>query len=105
MAATYRVVPGTFSVTPVKSSYTTDEEVELRIKCTMERKDGAGALFAWSGDFYIYDANDKLLAQETDTFWTTSMLLINQGIADFTKKIGRFSAGTLTGYVVAKAHG
>ena len=103
--AQYRVVPGSFSVTPVKSSYASGEDVALKIKCQLQRKDGVGALITWSSQYKIYDKKNTLLATETRSHSMAPWTDIDTATDDFTKKIGTFTPGLLEGYVVATAFG
>lgn len=103
--AEYRVVPGTFSVTPVKTSYASGEDVELRIKCQLQRRDGLGVGFHWASDYKIYDKVGTLLASDSRShivILAEDLMTVDD---DFTISLGAFSAGTLEGYVVASAHG
>lgn len=103
--ALYRVVPGSFSVVPVKSSYASGEDVELKVKCQFQRKDGVGALINWSSQYKFYDKNNNLLATETRLHSMAPWTDIDTATDEFSKKIGTFTPGTLLGYVVATAFG
>jgi len=102
--AEYRVVPGSFSVAPVKTSYAQDEPVKLRIKATVERKNGVGAWLSWTTTYVIYKKDNTVLKtvsrQHSMAPWTT----IDQAIDDFEEEIGTYTQGILEGYVVVKAH-
>lgn len=103
--ATYRIVPGSFSVAPVKSSYASGEDVELRIKAQLQRKNGIGALISWTSKYQIYDKKNTLLATETRSHSMAPWTDIDTATDDFTKKIGTFTPGLLEGYVVPTAFG
>ena len=99
--ANYRVVAGTFFVTPTKSEFTTDESVTVRIQCTIERDlpFPGGTAGDWESDYY-------LVVGATRT-WIDSR---HHGISlhsvdDFVAGLGMFSKGTLTGDIVVEAHG
>lgn len=101
--ATYRVVPGTLSVEPVKSSYTTDEDVELRIRCRIQRK--SRVIGDWKTEYHLYDSGGFIDKKE---------IMQHKGLPeeidteddDFTWNIGRFSTpGIFNGYIVVKARG
>ncbi len=103
--ADYRVVPGTLSVAPVKPSYTSDEEVELGIRCSLQRRNGVGALLTWSSDYKVYDHEGKLLAQDSREHTQAPWTEIDTAVDDFTIKLGKFIPGMLVGEVVPSAHG
>lgn len=105
MSATYRVVPGSFSVTPTQTSYKQGEEVALQIKCQLQRKNGTGAWFSWSSDYKVYDKSDKLLAQDSREHFASPTTDIDTADDDLTIPLGTFTAGLLEGYVVVSAHG
>lgn len=103
--AQYRVVPGSFSVTPTKGSYKQGEEVALRIVCQLQRKNGMGAWYSWSSDYKVYDKNNKLLVQDSREHFTSPTTDIDTANDDFTIPLGTFTSGLLEGYVIASAHG
>jgi len=106
--ATYRVV--SLTVAPEyptgKSSFTTDEDVLLRLSGVMERKDALTAFGWWWGDFYIVDKDEKPLNNKSWSFAALPVGGISRGDFNFLIEIGKFvTAGTLTGKVIVKAHG
>ena len=103
--ALYRVVPGTLQVSPQKSSYTTEEDIILTVKCTLERKNGVGSWFNWYSDYYLYDSNNKLLKQESRAHSCAPWTSPDQAIDSFSWNIGKRSAGTVNEAVVVSAHG
>ena len=103
--AEYRVVPGSFSVMPTKDSFTEGEDVELQIKCKVQRRNGAGAWLAWSSDYKVYDKKGELLASDSREHSMAPWTDIDTAEDDFPIPIGNFTAGLLEGEVVVSAHG
>jgi len=103
--ALYRVVPWTLSVAPSKSSYTTEEDVYLNIRCTLERKDGLGSWFEWYSDYSLFDSNDKIVKQASMKHSIAPWTSPDTASDDFSWKIGKFPAGTFNGILVVSAHG
>jgi len=104
--ATYRVVPGTFSVAPVKSSYTTDEEVELRIKYQVQRRDGLGAALQWMHAWFVYDKAGRTVAYDWTGAWTSPTTEVDTYDYDQIVRIGKVTTpGTFSGDVVIYAKG
>lgn len=103
--AEYRVVPGSFSVSPSKPTYAVGEAVVLHIKCTAERRNGFGAWGSWSTVYEVRKKDNTLLKsierQHSVAPWTE----VDQAIDDFEENIGAFTAGTLEGSVIVNAHG
>ena len=103
--AGYRVVKGSFSITPTKPTFEVGEDITLNIKCTLERKNGGGAVLAWSSDYKVYSKDSKLLAQDSREHLTAPWTDIDTGKDDFFINLGAFSPGRLDGYVTVDAHG
>ena len=103
--AEYRVVPGSLSVTPTKSTYALAEPVVLHIICTCERRNGLGSWGSWSTEYEIRKKDDTVLKtverQHSIAPWTE----LDQAIDDFEEDIGTFTQGILEGNVIVKAHG
>jgi len=103
--AEFRVVPGSLLVTPSKTSFASGEDVELRVKCQVQRKNGLGALVTWQSEYKFYDKNNTLLASQTMVHTMAPWTDIDTENVEFTKKIGTFSPGLLEGYVAISASG
>ena len=103
--ATYRVVPGSLSVTPTKQSYGAGENVEIRIRCQLERKNGLGSFFAWSSHYKISKTSGELLKTVNKSHSEAPWTDIDTATDDFTENIGPFSEGVLNGVVVVSASG
>ena len=103
--ATYRVVPGSLSVNPTKSSFASGEDVLVSIKCQLQRKDGVGALLAWSSQYKIYKKSGELLKTVTRSHSMAPWTDIDTANDDFTENIGSYTPGLLEGEVVASAFG
>jgi len=105
MAATYRVVPGSFSIAPAKSSYTTEEDVILNILCTTERKNGLGVWLVWSTDYKVYGEGGQLIASESTEHSMAPWTEIDHAEDDFSINLGKFSEGTLPLEASVSCHG
>jgi len=105
MAATFRVEPGTFKVTPKKSSFTEDEDVILKVECTVQRKNGAGAWLTWQTDYKAYDEDGGELASVSRSHSMAPWTEIDTAADDFELNLGQFSEGTLAGSVTVSGHG
>lgn len=103
--AQYRVVPGSFSVSPEKLSYASGEEVKLRIKCQLQRKNGLGALLAWSSNYKVYKKDNSLLASDSRSHSMAPFTDLDTANDDFPINIGAYSPGLLEGYVVVDGSG
>lgn len=103
--AEYRVVPGSFSVDTVKPSYASGEDVELSIKCKLQRKNGVGSILAWSSNYKVYKKDNSLLASDSRSHSMAPWTDIDEAIDDFTINVGAYSPGLLEGYVVVDGSG
>ena len=103
--ALYRAVPGTLQVSPGKSSYTTEEDVILNVRCTVERKDGIGSWGTWYSDYYLYNSSNNLLKQASQTHSIAPWTSPDSAIDNFAWNIGKLAAGTFSGTIVVSAHG
>jgi len=103
--ALYRVVPGSFSVTPIKASFASGEDVELKIKCQVQRKNGVGSWLTWSSDYKVYKKDGSLLASDSRSHSMAPLTDIDTANDDFPIKIGAYSPGLLEGYVVVTGSG
>lgn len=101
----YRVVQGSLKVATTEQSYTPDEDVMLHIECTVERKDGLGAVFVWEVVYQIFDKGWKLIKEFTRAKSMAPWQDIDTAVEDFDVSIGRYSPGLLEGYVVVSARG
>ena len=103
--AEYRVIPGSFSVSPVKPSYASGENVGLKIKCQVQRKNGVGSMLAWSSTYKVYKKDNSLLASDSRSHSMSPWTDIDTGNDDFTINIGAYNPGLLEGYVVVEGSG
>jgi hypothetical protein len=105
MAAAYRVEPSTFIVTPKKSSFSTEEDVILQVQCTVQRKNGVGAWLTWQSDYKAYKTGGQVLASSSRSHSMAPWTEIDTAEDDFELNLGKFTEGTLSGYVTVSAHG
>jgi len=105
MGAMFRVAPGTFIVTPAKSSFTEEEDVILKVKCTVQRKNGAGAWLTWNSDYKVSKNAGEELASVSRPHSMAPWTPIDTANDDFEINLGKFSEGTLAGNVVVSGHG
>jgi len=105
MGAMFRVEPGTLIVTPAKSSFTTEEDVILKVKCTVQRKNGAGAWLTWNSDYKVSKSTGQELESVSRSHSMAPWTEIDTANDDFEINLGKFSEGTLAGNVAVSAHG
>jgi hypothetical protein len=105
MAAAFRVEPGTFVVTPAKSSFTTEEDVILSVQCTVQRKNGAGSWLTWQTDYKVYGPTGQVLKTISRSHSMAPWTEIDTAADDFEVNLGKFSEGILSGSVAVSAHG
>ena len=103
--ALFRVVPGSFSVIPSKASFASGEQVDLKVKCTVERKNGLGAWATWTSTYKVYKKDGSLLATSTRQHNIAPWTDIDSAADDFTVPVGAFSPGLLEGYVTVAGSG
>jgi len=101
----YRVVPGSFSVEPTKSAFAADEDVGLRIRCTVQRRNGVSAWLAWTSVYRVYNRGGELLAEVSREHSAAPWTDIDTAEEDFIMKLGTFTPGTLAVTVKVSAHG
>ena len=119
MPLLFRVIPGSFTVTPTKpGSYTTEEDVVLTIVCQLEAwaKDMTYRPSTWRSMYEIFTGGILLMSGDPKSPKFNTILerkhsfplfgeLDKPAPDNFQIGIGKFTAGTLSGYVTVKAEG
>ncbi len=104
--AKYRLVPGTLSVAPTKPEFSTDEDVSINVKCTVERDSVVGAGASWRTDFKVYNSSGSLIKSASSEHWFPNPFQeIDSQSDDYNIKLGKMSAGQFSGEVVVSGHG
>lgn len=99
--AKFMVIKDSLKVTPKKSPYYEGEDVILVCECMISMQPSIPYAGPYSVDFVAYDKNGKLLGQSTDhkSAWGG---VTEKASAEI--NIGKFSPGTLEGYVTVDGH-
>jgi len=105
--AKYRIAPNTdVIVTPLKQEFSTEEDVIINVKCTVDRE-GGGVWGSWYTDFYVYGV-------KSDPIYVSSRHLTPHLVDvggydrqedDINLNLGKLSAKTFNGSVVVSSHG
>lgn len=93
------------TVTPVKSEYATDEEIELRIQAEIHRRYGGpfDMTTIWASDFYLASTDELLDSMEHGR--VPGQIINTSTPLDFIVKIGPITEqGIFNDAVIVKGH-
>jgi len=100
--ADYRVT--SLVVTPTQDQFASDEDVKLRVQCTVERRSSLmDATVLWASDYYLNSIaaqNLKDSVEHVHAPWHE----IDTEEPDFELNLGPYSPGTLEGNIIVAAH-
>ena len=104
--ANYKLESGASAV-PVyplgKSSFTTNDEVKIRVRYRVKRDVSDPTWFSWASTFRLYAQDNTLLFERVFTFRGSPPSLTQD--VDYTANLGVMSPGRFVGYATVQCSG